>query len=343
MKSSKILAVVAMASLFAASSYAADEGEIIAKYGAITIKKVTVKQLKYIYSGPEVEVEKTVAYIDDDLKAATTITEEIEVDSVYFTREFKVGLNESRASTLMLPVEGGVASVSWKTGLDLFEFVKVAKESNHNNYEILVRTNNAGQLKANTPYIALVKGNESVRISLSTKDTDMKKFVLKPTTGNHVVRYPDKDNKDQKDAYEKADYLWDLTGTYENIEFKNPKNIFGFAASAGEKTELGEFVKAACKDGKCASIRPFRAYLKCVPKSLSKSADEAEELPESVKVFVIDDNGNKGTTAIGTLNTRTGEFVKEDNRWFDMKGRVLDHKPTAKGTYYNNKKKVIIK
>lgn len=345
MKSSKILAVVAMASLFAASSYAADaKEEVLATYGAITIKKVTYEEHENPYwdGSPMVTREKTVAYINDDLKAATTITEEIKVDSVYFTREFKVGLNQTRASTLMLPVDGGEASASWKTGLDLYEFVKVAKESNHNNYEILVRTNNAGHLKANTPYIALVKGNESVRISLSTKDTDNKKFVLKPTAGNHVVRYPDKDNKDQKDAYEKADYLWDLTGTYENIEFKNPKNIFGFAASAGEKTELGEFVKAACKDGKCASIRPFRAYLKCVPKSLNKSADEAE-MPETIKVFVIDDNGNKGTTAIGTLNTRTGEFVKEDNHWFDMKGRVLDHKPTAKGTYYNNKKKVIIK
>jgi hypothetical protein len=346
MKSSKILAVVAMASLFAASSYAADEGEIIAKYGAITIKKVTVKQLEYIYSGPEVEVEKTVAYIDDDLKAATTITNEIEVDSVYFTREFKVGSNESRASTLMLPVEGGDASASWKTGLELYSFVRVVKESGQNSYEIHVKneTQNSGHLRANTPYIALVKGNESVRISLSTRDTDMKKFVLKPTAGNHVVRYPDKNNNDQKKAYETADYLWDFTGTYENIEFKNPKNIFGFAASAGGTTQLGEFVKAACKDGKCASVRPFRAYLKCVPKSLSKSAsDEDVELPETIKVFVIDDNGNKGTTAIGTLNTRTGEFVKEDNRWFDMKGRALDHKPTAKGTYYNNKKKVIIK
>lgn len=330
MKCSKILATIAFASLFAASSFAADE-EIIGKYGAITIKKVTVKQLKYGNNGPEVEVEKTVAYIDDDLKAATTITEEIEVDSVYFTREFKVGQNESRASTLMLPVEGGEASASWKSGLDLFKFVRVVKENGANNYEIHVKTENSGHLEANTPYIALVTKNTSVRISLNTKETGMTKIKLKPTQGNnHVVRH------------EEGDYYWDMTGTYENIEFKNPKNIFGFAASASGKTQLGDFVKAACKDGKCASVRPFRAYLKCVPKSLNKSADEAE-LPETIKVFVVDDNGNKGTTAIGSLNTRTGEFVKEDNRWFDMKGRVLDHKPTAKGTYYNNKKKVIIK
>lgn len=328
MNCSKILAIVVMASLFAASSFAADE-EIIAKYGAITIKKVTVKQLKYIYSGPEVEVEKTVAYIDDDLKAATTITEEIEVDSVYFTREFKVGINETRASTLMLPVGGEDASASWRTGLDLFKFVEVEKTSS-NNYRVLVNKVNSGHLEANTPYIALVKGSSNVKIALSKKDTQIKKFVLKPTEGNHVVRH------------EVGNYYWDLTGTYENIVFKNPKNIFGFAGGTDAKTNLGDFRKAACNGDKCASIRPFRAYLKCVPKSLNKSADEAE-LPETIKVFVVDDNGKKGTTAIGTLNTRTGEFVKEDNRWFDMKGRMLDHKPTAKGTYYNNKKKVIIK
>ena len=322
MKCSKILATIAFASLFAVSSFAADE-EIIGEYGAIKIKKVK----------NDAGVERTVAYIDDDLKAATTITENIEVDSVYFTREFKVGNNESRASTLMLPVEGGEASASWKTGLDLFEFVKVVKENGNNKYEIHVKnqgSENAGHLKANTPYIALVKGNESVRISLNTKNTSQTKITLKPTAGNYVVRHTE------------GDYHWDFTGTYENIEFKNPKNIFGFASSASGKTLLGDFVKAACKDGKCASVRPFRAYLKCVPTSLNKSADEAE-LPETIKVFVVDDNGNKGTTAIGSLNTRTGEFVKEDNRWFDMKGRVLDHKPTAKGTYYNNKKKVIIK
>lgn len=335
MKSSKILAVVAMASLFAASSYAADaKEEVLATYGAITIKKVTYEEHENPYwdGSPMVTREKTVAYINDDLKAATTITEEIKVDSVYFNRVFKVDNNESRASTLMLPVEGGDASVSGKTGLDLFEFVKVVKECKTCQYEIHVKNNNAGHLKANTPYIALVNGQKgnNVSISLSTQNTSMKNFVLKPTAGNHVVRHTE------------GDYHWDFTGTYENIEFKNPKNIYGFAGGTSGNTELGEFVKAACKDGKCASIRPFRAYLKCVPKNLNKSADEVE-LPESVKVFVIDDNGNKGTTAIGTLNTRTGEFVKEDNHWFDMKGRVLDHKPTAKGTYYNNKKKVIIK
>ena len=324
MKCSKILATVAFASLFAASSFAADE-EIIGKYGAITIKKVKNND----------GVERIVADIDDDSKETPVITKDIEVDSVHFSRVFKVGNkddngneNTNRASTLMLPFDVK-QSASWKLDLDLFEFVRIVKESGKNNYEIHVRTENSGHLKANTPYIALAR-NKDQKIAFNVQYTDQTKIVLKPTAGDHVVRH------------EEGDYFWDMTGTYENIEFKNPKNIFGFAASASGTTQLGGFVKAACKDGKCASVRPFRAYLKCVPKNLNKSADEAE-LPETIKVFVVDDNGNKGTTAIGSLNTRTGEFVKEDNRWFDMKGRVLDHKPTAKGTYYNNKKKVIIK
>lgn len=337
MKSSKILATIAIASLFAASSYAADaKEEVISKYGAITIKKITYEEHENPdWDGsPIVTREKTIAFIDDESKETPVITKDIEVDSVYFNRVFKVGNNETRASTLMLPVEGGDASASWKTGLHLYEFVRVVKENGSNVYEIHVKneTQTSGHLRANTPYIALVSGEKgnNVSISLSTQYTGMTKISLKPTAGNHVVRHTE------------GDYHWDMTGTYENIEFKNPKNIYGFAGGTSGNTELGEFVKAACKDGKCASVRPFRAYLKCVPKNLNKSADEVE-LPESVKVFVIDDNGNKGTTAIGTLNTRTGEFVKEDNHWFDMKGRVLDHKPTAKGTYYNNKKKVIIK
>ena len=326
MKSSKILATIAIASLFAASSYAADaKEEVLATYGAITIKKVK----------NSAGVERTVAYIDDESKATTVIEKEIKVDSVHFTRVFNVGQNEpdSRASTLMLPFDVE-QSASWKLGVDLYEFVRVVKESGRTDYQIYVKNQgspDAGHMKANTPYIAIVKNeNRDRKIAFNTQGTDLKKITLKPTTGNHVVRHGE------------GDFYWDFTGTYENIEFKNPKNIFGFAGGTDAKTKLGDFRKAACNGDKCASIRPFRAYLKCVPKSLNKSADEVE-LPETIKVFVIDDNGNKGTTAIGTLNTRTGEFVKEDNHWFDMKGRVLDHKPTAKGTYYNNKKKVIIK
>ena len=144
-------------------------------------------------------------------------------------------------------------------------------------------------------------------------------------------------------------YNWTILGTYERIEFKNPKGIYGFAAKEKNNTKIGQFTKAACSEKSCAYIRPFRAYLKCtLPqasaiKGLAKSADDVaslDDLPGSIEVHVIKEDSSR--TYLGTLNTYTGEITVED-RWFDMKGRRLQHKPTAKGTYYNNRKKVVIK
>lgn len=315
MKSSKILAVVAMASLFAASSYADDV------YGAITVKKVK----------NSAGVERTVAYIDDDSKVTPVITENIEVDSVYFTREFKA----NTASTLMLPFDLDQAS-TWKLGLNLYTLIDVRKDCPDNcPYKAYYDQSHAGLMSANTPYVAVAWNNQ--KISFNADGSESLKFTLKKTV--------DKDNNvvaQNVVSKTKDGYNFNFTGTYESIEFKNPKGIYGFAGTNADGKKVGDFVHVACKDGKCASIRPFRAYLKVTLASLNKSAsDDDVEMPETIEVYLVDDN--KGTTYIGQMNTSTGEIVKEDNRWFDMKGRVLDHKPTAKGTYYNNKKKVIIK
>ena len=321
MKCSKILAVVAMASLFAASSFAADE-EIIGEYGAITIKKVK----------NSAGVERTVAHIDDDSKVTPVITKDIEVDSVFFTREFKA----NTASTLMLPFDLDQAS-AWKLGLNLYTLIEVRKDCPDNcPYKAYYDQSHAGLMSANTPYVAVAWNNQ--KVSFNADGSESLKFTLKKTV--------DKDNNvvaQNVVSKTKDGYNFNFTGTYESIEFKNPKGIYGFAGVKVADTKIGDFVHVACKDGQCASVRPFRAYLKVTLKNLNKSAsDEDVEMPETIEVYLIDSD-KKGTTYIGLMNTSTGEIVKEDNRWFDMKGRVLDHKPTAKGTYYNNKKKVIIK
>ncbi len=316
MKSSKILAVVAMASLFAASSYAADE-EIIAKYGAITIKKVK----------NSAGVEKTVADINDESMETPVIPEDIAVDSVFFNRKFKKGA----ASTLMLPIEADFSANSL-TGFQVYRFIEVAKDCDNCAFRVSC-SQSAGTFEANTPYVVFSNEKDDAQISFHAQNGS--KIVLNTTTHDKVVSYVIKKFVDQP-------YKFSFTGTYESIVFKNPKGIYGFAGEEKPGVKIGNFVHVKCNDGKCASIRPFRAYLKASLASLNKSAsDEDVEFPETIEVYLIDDN--KGTTYIGQLNTSTGEIVKEDNRWFDMKGRVLDHKPTAKGTYYNNKKKVIIK
>ncbi|MCQ2101585.1 MAG: hypothetical protein MJZ10_14950, partial [Fibrobacter sp.] len=142
---------------------------------------------------------------------------------------------------------------------------------------------------------------------------------------------------------------WELCGTYEYKVWKdgNPElgRVYGFAAEERDGARIGQFVRLAYN----ASAKPLRAYLRYVgsPRpapALFKAAPAVasiDELPESMDVVI---RGEEGTTVIGTINTRTGEFRSVDNRWFDLNGRYLGNKkPSVKGTYYNNGKKVIVK
>jgi hypothetical protein len=50
---------------------------------------------------------------------------------------------------------------------------------------------------------------------------------------------------------------------------------------------------------------------------------------------------NTTTTGIGTLDTKTGDITLEG--WYTMDGRKLEGKPTKKGLYINNGRKIVIK
>lgn len=317
----KILSVFAFALAFAGTSFAADE-EIIGHYGAITIKKVD----RIGNNGSK--VKWTVAYIDDSSDETPVIPEDILVDSVYYSRVFKMGIS----STLMLPFD----VPTWKLKVSAYEFIDIKKYCDNCNYQVNVRTSHSDNFKANTPYAVISEGEDQA-ISFNMEYQNPSKITLNTTTNS------------RQNTFTSGDYNWDIIGTYERIEFKNPKGIYGFAAKEKNNTKIGQFTKAACSEKSCAYIRPFRAYLKCtLPKAsaikgLAKSADDVaslDDLPGSIEVHVIKEDSSR--TYLGTLNTYTGEITVED-RWFDMKGRRLQHKPTAKGTYYNNRKKVVIK
>lgn len=68
---------------------------------------------------------------------------------------------------------------------------------------------------------------------------------------------------------------------------------------------------------------------------------EAEQLPETIKVRLIGANGE--VTSIGSLQTKTGEVTFDRDAWYTLEGVQLNGKPTRKGIYVNNGKKVIIK
>ena len=92
-----------------------------------------------------------------------------------------------------------------------------------------------------------------------------------------------------------------------------------------------------------ASIAPFRAYLKyTAPVSNAPRRGAAEEaLPSRMTVRLVNADGD--VTAIGTIDTKTGEIRFDSEAWYTLDGRRLNGKPAQKGVYINNGKKIIVK
>ena len=113
---------------------------------------------------------------------------------------------------------------------------------------------------------------------------------------------------------------WSLIGSYSAKSYgTEPFNGNVYSATGGE------FVKAGTDD----SVSPFRAFLKY-------AGDAA--VPERIKVSLKSPEGTE--TAVGTLNTRTGEITIDE--WYDLDGHKLETAPSATGLYLNNGRKVMI-
>ena len=146
---------------------------------------------------------------------------------------------------------------------------------------------------------------------------------------------------------------WDFKGTYQPrywSDSENPEEIgkvYGFAGNTkdvdGQIVLAGDFVRA--KSG--AKIRPTSCYLMWAgsepsnARALTRGAAATEELPQRITVKLISASGE--TTAIGTLDTKTGEISFDSEAWYTLDGIRLSGKPSTKGIYINNGKKVVIK
>ena len=146
---------------------------------------------------------------------------------------------------------------------------------------------------------------------------------------------------------------WKFKGTYqprywsETEHFEEVGKVYGFAGKTKEVDEqtvvAGDFVRA--KSG--AKIRPTSCYLEWVEpqtnnaRALTRGAAADEDLPQRITVKLVSANGE--TTAIGTLDTKTGEMTFDSEAWYTLDGVRLSGKPSTKGIYINNGKKVVIK
>ena len=140
-----------------------------------------------------------------------------------------------------------------------------------------------------------------------------------------------------------TDQAWTFKGTYSAIDWSSAdptEPTYGFSTYVPAATTIaaGTFVRFV----QGASLAPFRARLIYSGTDTHLNAPKrsaATELPQYIIVRIVGSDGS--TTAIGTLDTRSGEISTGD--WFDLNGRRLSGKPAKKGLYINNGKKVIIK
>lgn len=274
----------------------------------------------------------------------------IEVDSIEFNRVFSAGV----ISTVMLPFD---FHINCMETVNMYKAIRFADYDNNGKYvidfaEINQLDSEKGEIKAHTPYL-IMKHGVSGTLKFKTKGCYIPEY-------RQVRLYPNDESRNVVNLDN-----WEFRGTYKYIKWDEDHpdlgRVYGLAATPVENLNIkaGDFVKV----GRGTFIAPMRAYLRYnnTSRARPESSDSGDpnfaakpepvafadvaDLPQSIVVRIVEkeDDGEERTTVIGRIDTASGEIIVNDNVWFDMKGRAFDRKPSVKGTYYNNGRKVIIK
>ena len=259
------------------------------------------------------------AEINGDYTGSETveITENITVSGVTLTRSF----NGNQVSTLMLPFDIDVDKV---IGTPVYKYKTIVR-GDDGRWKFKITA--ASKIYANTPYVVLPPETGPISFSVSAENTVI--FNTTTKSGESV-------------SSETSEGTWEFKGVYTytelDEEFPEIDRIYVFANEPQNEIRAGQFVKA----DPGTYIKPMRAYLvrhNVTAKSARGSFGRSFLLPNEIDIEIEDEKGVVVET--GRLNTVTGE-VRMD-RWFDLKGRKLNSKPSVKGTYYKNGKRVVIK
>ena len=255
------------------------------------------------------------AVVNYDTSVTSVITEPIEVDVVSNYKEYTPNF----AEVVMLPFDIDLAYVR---GGIFCKFLGMEKSGFNYTARLMFMST---ELKANTPYL-YVPIWTTMRFSLPKGE----KVAIK-TAENPEVRQGD----------------WVFRGNYNEINWENSEieNAYVFKGKDSDADGVnGSFVKATSgtlhsMSGYLIKEAPAVSGVRGTNGNVAPRTMSIEELPDEIGIRIEYENGK--TTALGTLNTRTGEM--KIDRWFDLQGRLLKGKPSIKGVYYNNGKKVIVK
>jgi len=267
----------------------------------------------YKYAG---SAGKTIAVINGEYTGPEElkIPDDIDVDSVVLERKFNVGI----MSTIMLPF--AIDTSKFKGG-KIYKFYTIG-ESNKT-WTVKIRRIYTPKVQANIPYFVMPTETDLNFIGPVTLNTE-----VEPQTPEPLETY----NK------------WEYRGVYRYKVFGDtPADlgyVYGFAGEERNNKRVGEFVKAGAE----AYIHPLRGYLINNNRALKKAQNGSlggfgSGIFKEIHVEIVDENDN--VVDSGTFDTVTGEIRL--NGWFDVKGRRLKAKPTARGNYYHNGKHVIVK
>ena len=266
------------------------------------------------------------------------ITEEVgNIKSVTYNRPF----NEAQAATVILPFS---YICNGDEGGKFYGFKEVVYDEGLHKWVCTMQEpgNTAvTSLTANTPYLFMPDDATTMTFPNIVSMTGGV-VTLQPTTANDGLY-----------GGATTDTAWNFHGSYKGKTWTSSDSDkdYGFAARSGTEAggaatvEAGQFVRFAPG----AFIKPMRCYLSYVGTSapapapargLPRTAATAD-LPQSITVRLVSRSGE--TTAIGTLDTKTGELSFDSEAWSTLDGMRLSDKPTKQGIYINNGKKVIVK
>ena len=301
----------------------------------------------YSYSG---EKSYNIEY-DDAPLGIPDITTQLWVPLLRYKRTFTNG----KPVTVMMPFNFTKSAFKKSGSSDgltghFYEFKGIRLDVNESNKWVAVMkevgsddANEVTTMKANTPYL-YVPDDEPEYWYIYNDGGGVNIFTEGYDGGNKVTPYDG-----SKESY--SWNHWMFKGTYQPRYWSDSENseevgkVYGFAGASkevdGKFVVAGEFVRA--KIG--AKIRPTSCYLEWVEpqtnnaRALTRGAAATdEELPSSIIVKLVSASGE--TTSIGEIDTKTGEISLDG--WYTMDGVRLSGKPTKKGLYINNGRKVVI-
>ena len=261
------------------------------------------------------------ATIDASLEATIEITSDVEINQVELQRSFTA----NQPATVMLPFSLGDGQTV--SGGSFYKFSGVTKDGD----EWKALFTEVATFKANTPYLFMPSATGQM-----TFDLNGGTVTLNTTTTGETGSTASN---------------WELRGTYAKVQWagtdSDPSDLsktYGFA-KGNATIAAGQFVHFAVG----AWLKPMRCYLVYNgsteggtfqnARSMTRGAASTEELPQTITVVLLSSSGE--TTGIGTLDTKTGDITLDG--WYTMDGRKLEGKPSTKGIYINNGRKIVIK